>query len=224
MSRGSRKLALLFLLVVLPAAGTLIWLGVILLDMDRALWVQSAAERRQATASDAAHALDRWLSSLVDAPNPGPDTIRFELSRSAIQPLDGLKAAWLPEPNASKLEEAGVFAPLEQAEYRGSPDDALAGYKAFARSSNKDVRAGALLRIARIHRSRGNIDKALVTYRLMTAIEGVTLYGMPASLSLAAPFAPCSKKPTVTTSRQRRRLSRAILAKAAGVSIEPHGR
>ena len=46
---GSRRLAVLFFLVALPPAITLVWLGLQLLNEDRALLAQRELERRQAS-------------------------------------------------------------------------------------------------------------------------------------------------------------------------------
>ena len=47
---SSRRLSALFLVVVLPPAATLVWLGLQLVEQDRSLWAQRELEGRQAAA------------------------------------------------------------------------------------------------------------------------------------------------------------------------------
>ena len=61
---SSHRLSLLFLAVLLPPAIALIWLGLQLLEQDRAFLAQREAARREAAADGIARALRR---TLVDA-------------------------------------------------------------------------------------------------------------------------------------------------------------
>ena len=47
---SAHKLTLVFLAVLVPAAATLVWLGLRLLEQDRALWTQRDFERQEAAA------------------------------------------------------------------------------------------------------------------------------------------------------------------------------
>jgi hypothetical protein len=57
---------MMFLAVVVPPAVTLVWLGLRLLDQDRALAVQRAAERRDAALQSVAYSLEQSLSGRND--------------------------------------------------------------------------------------------------------------------------------------------------------------
>jgi hypothetical protein len=61
-TRGSGKLALLLLVVAAPPAIALLWLGLKLIEQDRALVTQRALERQQAAAQLAAHSLEQSLA------------------------------------------------------------------------------------------------------------------------------------------------------------------
>ena len=62
--RGSWRLALLLILVSVPPAGGLAWLGFQLLESDRTLVAQRDLERRQAAAPALARALDQILTAI----------------------------------------------------------------------------------------------------------------------------------------------------------------
>ena len=55
-------------------------------------------------------------------------------------------------------------------------------YEQLARSQQPSVRAGALLRIARVDRRDGRTGQALDAYRAMLAISGVAIDGVPSDL------------------------------------------
>ena len=85
----SRKLALVLIAVAVPPAVTLVWLGLQLLQQDRALLTQRDAERRQATIQTAIHALQLSLTEaerhLLGGPVPD-GMVRFTVSSAAMRP------------------------------------------------------------------------------------------------------------------------------------------
>src|SRR6476620_2214144 len=85
-----------------------------------------------------------------------------------------LFSATLPEADSS------IFAALEAAEYSGMTRGALDRYRRLTRSSDSTIRAGAWLRIARVHRSAGRVDAALRAYRELSKFPAVGINGMPA--------------------------------------------
>ncbi|MBI3490202.1 MAG: hypothetical protein HY047_00135 [Acidobacteria bacterium] len=183
--RSSRSLTLLLLAVAVPPAATLVWLGVQLLQQDRALLAQRDLERRQVAAQAAIRALERSLSDaerrLSDGPVP-EGMVRFVISAQGVEAQPPDRVAWLPVWRATRGSGASPFAEAEALEFRGDGDRALAIYAEAARSAKPEVRAGALLRLARLHRSQQHWDAALAAYRTLAEIPDVAIEGAPADL------------------------------------------
>jgi signal transduction histidine kinase len=175
----------MFFLVALAPAVTLVWLGLQLLNEDRELLTQRQIERRQAVLDAVVRSLGESLTNaervLVDGPLPA-GMVRFVLTDDSIraEPVD--RVLWLPNPPPLPTAESAGFAEAEQLEFQGQSDHALVAYEAAARSPSVEVRAGGLLRLARIHRSRRDWDGALSAYRRLAAISGVAIEGSPAAL------------------------------------------
>src|SRR5215210_3231432 len=59
---SAHRLTLVFLAVLVPAAATLVWLGLRLLEQDRALWTQRDFERQEAAADAVVRSLAQVLA------------------------------------------------------------------------------------------------------------------------------------------------------------------
>ena len=70
-STSSRRLGALFLLVLVPAAATLLWLGVQLIAQDRQLWARHDIERREAAAEIVVRTLAGELATIPAALDSG---------------------------------------------------------------------------------------------------------------------------------------------------------
>ena len=184
-SGSSRRLTLLFLAVLVPPAITLVWLGVQLLEQDRNLWKQRDLERRQTAADAIVRSLDQMLSEAERWPagHPVPEgALRVVvLSGEAHTDPPGL-ALWLPAPLAAAEADTRGFTDPEMLEFQGTAQRALIRYEELARSPQQSVRAGALLRIARVYRRGGQTSEALQAYRDLAAISGVAIADVPADL------------------------------------------
>ncbi len=192
-SGSSRKLAVLFLAVVAPPAVTLVWLGLQLLQQDRSLWAQRELEGRQAAALVVTHSLEQSLAEAERRLPVGPlpeSVVRFTLSPLGIRADPASRVLWLPVSAPMQAAEARQFTETETVEFRGGAKRARLRYEAMARSPKSAVRAGALLRVARVHRREGRWDDALRAYRGLAEIGRVAIDGMPADL--LASRASCS--------------------------------
>src|SRR6266545_8398592 len=182
--RSSRTLALLLLAVTLLPATTLVWLGVRLLEQDRSLLAQRDFERRQAATRAVIHSLQLSMAEaerhLLDDPVPA-GTVRLRVSASGVQAQPADRVLWLPVPRGTQVED-GQFADAERFEFQGSADRAITLYTDAARSPNPAIRAGALLRVARVRRSQRHWDEALSAYRDLERSRDVTIEGAPADL------------------------------------------
>lgn len=182
-SDSSRRLAVLFLAVVVPPAVALVWLGVQLLQQDRALLAQRQLERGQAAAQTAVIALEKSLASaerwLTDDDIP-EHAVRLIVSHRGVMAFPRERLLWVPAAPTMPAAATREFAEAELLEYRGSSARAIVEYQALARSPSAAVRAGALLRVARVHRREGRPDAALAAYRDLTTVDTVAIDGMPA--------------------------------------------
>src|SRR5262245_56635841 len=98
-SGGSRRLAALYLVVLVPSAAMLVWLGVQLLEQDRRLLADRDLERRDAAADVIVRSLDRTLASMEVAldrglPPEGSVFVRADAAQTEIKPAGGIP--WLP--------------------------------------------------------------------------------------------------------------------------------
>jgi signal transduction histidine kinase len=101
--------------------------------------------------------------------------------RVGIRPEDRL----LYYPAAPNRTEAAAsrFAEAEQAEFAHSDLNAAAAiYNRLADDDDSEVRAGALTRLARVHRKRKNHDAALRAYDRLSLITHTAVAGLPAGL------------------------------------------
>ena len=181
----SRSLALLLLGVAVPPAATLVWLGWLLLQQDRALLAQRDFERRQVAVQTAVRSLELSLAAaervvLAGAVPEGMVRLVLSTERVDAQPAD--RVLWLPARRRAELDDDRRFADAERLEFQGSVDRALIIYEAAARSPKPEVRAGALLRLARVRRSQTRWDEALSAYRSLSTIHDVAIAGAPADL------------------------------------------
>ena len=193
---SSRKLAVLFLVVVVPPAIALVWLGLQLLEQDRSLWAQRELERRQATAQTVVRSLEQSISELARSTETPlrEGIVRFTLSEDGVRASPPGRVLWLPV--VPRLEEADVrrFADAERLEFQGLSERARLMYQEIASSPEPTVRAGALLRLARVHRRAKRWDDALRAYRRLATIRGVAIEGMPSDLVARRAGGGCSRE------------------------------
>ena len=180
----SRKLALLFLGIVAPPAVTLVWLDLQLLDQDRSLWAQRELESRQAAAESVIRSLEQSLAEterITESVLP-EGIVRFTLSSLGVTAKPADRVLWFP--NTARLMEAETrqFIEMEKLEFHGGTDRALFAYKKAAQSATPAVRAGAHLRVARVHRRAGRWEDALAAYRQLAQMDRIAIDGMPTDL------------------------------------------
>ncbi len=180
-----RRLAALLLAVVVPPAVTLAWLGVRLLEHDRVMLEQRELERRQADAQAVARMLEQALRRVDQALTTEvvPDGIvRLTATSRGIEVRPAEAVLWLPSVRQLKTVPHGRFADAERLEFQSNAGGALLLYERLARSTDRAVRAGALLRQARIHRREGRWRDALDAYERLAAFPDIGIEGTPADL------------------------------------------
>ncbi len=176
-------LAAVLAIVVLPSI-TLVLLGIRLLDQDRALEDRRRHELAEASLDRAVSSIQkdfatiqRQLSSAA-AWSPGaiaPDAV---LLREGVGPL-----LYLPFPPQLPEAPQEPFIQADQAEFQeGDFAKALQLNSPLAALPSPPIRAGALLRIARLHRKSGRLDDALGAWGQLAAIDNVAIEGEPVGL------------------------------------------
>ena len=182
---NSRRLTLLLLVIAVPPAATLVWLGVQLLAQERSLLAQRDLELRQVAMQTAIRSLEQSLADMerrmLDGPLPA-GVVRFRVSAERIDAEPAERVLWLPVARQLPSVEDARFADAERLEFQGRVESATLAYRDAAQSSDVRVRAGALLRLGRTLRRQQRWNDALVAYRSLAAIDGVAIAGAPADL------------------------------------------
>ena len=189
--RPPRNLLVLFLLVIFLPAATLIILGVRLLEQDRALASQRQTEVLDRAADLAVRALELDLAHLrshliadswgsADVPE-GSVHVTFRPERIDVSPPGRLP--YYPIAPSLKESPDAPFAEMEAEEFKEQNlDRALEIGRKIAGTSDVSLRAGALLRLARILRKMGRPNDALEAYKNLSQIRSVAIAGTPADL------------------------------------------
>ena len=184
-SSGSRRLAILFLAVLVPSGVTLVWLGVRLVDQDRRLWADRDLERREAAADILVRALEQTLASAETALAGGdvPDrAVLATLSNTGVSIRPSNAVLWTPTLPQLQESNSEKFAEAEIAEARQTGDRGLGVYTSLRRDPDPSVRSGALWRLARLHQTSGKTGKAIEDYRELAEIASIAINSVPADL------------------------------------------
>ncbi len=177
-----------FLGVALVSAGALVWLGSLLLQQDAALEMQrrrdaleQAADRATATMQLAVAELQTRLAASAERTLPsGVSLIAITHDAVSVVPPDSLR--YYPNARGHDVPPPS-FAEGEQAEF--ARNDLAAAARTYARmsaASDRDVRSGALARLARVRRKQHDIDAALNAYEQLETLDQGDVDGLPAPL------------------------------------------
>jgi signal transduction histidine kinase len=184
-SGSPRTLTILLLALVLTPSVALVWLGMRLIEQDRALIAQRETERRDTVTEAAARSLLAALENAAELPADGAvpaGAARLTVWRDGVRLEPSSHVLWSPGP--PQLPEAATdrFLEAERLEFQGLGDRGRSLYAAQSQSRDVSIRAGAILRLGRLHRSRGEMQEALRWYRRLVAIRGVSMDGTPVDL------------------------------------------
>jgi signal transduction histidine kinase len=185
--------------LAIPAL-TVVWLGWLLLRSDQELDRQRVQERLDAAAGLVVGALDRALTMvdqrLVTVGGASGSARQDAASAFRLDPADGTvvvfggEEAWSSRPlpwypgDAVMPDDAAAFdfIDAEGLEFRDDLAGAAAAYHGLSRSADPGVRAGAMARLARVARKRGQEATALAAYDALASMTDVTALGRPADL------------------------------------------
>lgn len=198
-----RCLLLSFLAVAILLAGVMLWLGWKLVRQDRELAVQRLQERCESAAGLAAVALQTSLSRVEDQmarlASLAPDESRGQAAadsgaiaddcalilfrRDSAEAFPERRLPFLPVVPRQPGPPASLFAEAERLEFRELDSaKAVQALREPARSPEPQVRAEALLRIARNYRKLGRWDEALAAYGELAAVKAGRIEMVPAEL------------------------------------------
>jgi len=190
--RAPRSLMVLFFVVMLAPAVTLVVLGWRLLKQDRALETQRLAELREAAADRVVRSLEQSLAateqSLAGEFNRTPseltgDSLTVILGPQSVEAVPATRLLYYPVAPPGKAVPLQPFREAEGYEFRQQDTQKAAdAYRMLSTSPEAVVRAGALLRLARVYRKAGRRQEALEAYQALARIPSVSIEGTPADL------------------------------------------
>ena len=207
--RRSSRLPILFLVASLLPAGALAWLGWRLIDQDRRLERQRTQDLVESAANGVAAFLERELSGIernlgtsaaAEPSLPWEATASIRADRTGrASVLNGTPLPYdLAAPGAEHDPPPATWVAAERIEFvEKDLKAAISAYRVLARSSDRNVRAGALVREARALRRSGQVEQALATYAALAAMSGASVAGDPADL-----FARWARIELLTSQRQ----------------------
>ncbi len=195
-SRFPPRVAMLLVAATGVPLLALLWISWRVLAQDRALETQQIEQRVERAADIATAALQRAVASserrLIEASKDWPEGAVVMTARGdTVRVWPAGRVAYFPV--ASQLPELPVapFAAAEAVEFKQrNPVRAAALYRDLARLNRPDVRAGALLRLARCLRTSRRLADSLAVYAQLLDEDGWGFEGMP--LSLVARQARCT--------------------------------
>jgi len=208
------RVARLLALVAAVPLLALLWVGWRVLAQGRTLEDQQIRQRVERAADIATAALQRAVEAterrLAEGNKNWPDGAVILTARGdSVQVWPIGRAAYLPV--APRLPELPIapFAAGEAIEFRQRDlTRAAAVYKDLANLDRPDIRAGALLRLARCLRGTGKQADALPLYARLLDEDGWAFEGMP--VSLVARQARCSLMDALRQSDDLRREAAAL--------------
>ena len=219
-SQARGRLIILFILVVLPPAVTLVVLGIQLLEQDRVAARQQQTEFLEQASEKGVRILEQDLAAAfvgaTAAPNPKQefpeDIIRITCSRDGITSLPPGRLPYFPAAAPSPELPGQPFNELEEQEFapHNDLDKALAIARGLSASSDPAIRAGALVREGRILRKMNRHAAALSVYERLARVGPAVIDGAP--VDLAARKVRCTTLAEMSKRVELLREAAAILA------------
>ncbi len=198
-----RRLLFSFLAVAVALAGVMLWLGWKLVRQDRELAAQRLQERRESATELAAVALQKSLSRIEEQMTHLASLAPVERRRQAAADAGTLTddcALILFQPDAAESfperrlpffpavprkpgPPTSLFAEAERLEFRQLDSaKAVEALREPARSPDPQIRAAALVRMARNYRKLGRWDEALAAYGELATVKAAQIEMLPPEL------------------------------------------
>lgn len=191
--RPPKSLLLILVLLGLVSVSAVGWFGFKLLEQDRMVQAQRRQERLEqaadrlsaslrGTLAETGEHVSAWLTS---APPPGKpeDGILLIIEENLVQAWPDGRLLYYPVPSNGTEADSDIFAEGELLEFlQAQPAKAADAYRTIAESRSPDIRAGALLRLARVLTRLGRPEDARKSYLQMATLTGARVVGAPADL------------------------------------------
>jgi signal transduction histidine kinase len=178
-------LVVAFILLLLLPAAAVVWLGVRLVIQDRQLESEQLRKQRESAAERVVNDLNERLSTaernLTSIETPGDDAVRVVLKKDEVETLPSRRLLYQP---GLRVDDAFIpqFFAGEALEFKHDLSAAEAAFRPLTTSREPAVRAGALVRLARVLRKNGNGEKALQVYDELASLPEERIDGVPADL------------------------------------------
>jgi len=188
-----RSLLLILFLVTLVSVSALAWFGWKVLDQERDVEARRAQDRLEQAAdriaatmrgalADTGDRLGAWVMAPPSDGQPEQGLLLL-VTDNAFSALPSDRLLYRPFPSPEPEADPAAFADGETLEFQpAQPDRAIEWYHRLADSKNPAIRAGALMRQARVLRRMARIDEARAVYLVLAASRGVRVAGAPAEL------------------------------------------
>jgi signal transduction histidine kinase len=179
---GPNKTRVVLATAILIPIGVLAWLGAKILQQESDVERQRARETLEVAAERLALAIDRRFGEIELQIGRGGG---LHLTPNGIEGLSDLPVLYQPPQSFSLAakDTSHIFAAAEVEEFKNANlEAAMTAYEKFAGSPDVVVRAGGLLRLARVLRKRGDAEGALAAYAKLEEVGPVLVSGDVASL------------------------------------------
>jgi signal transduction histidine kinase len=192
--RPSKYNVVLFLGVAAVSVIVLVWMGVRLVQQDRALEAQRLEEQREAVADRLIAALEKILATeerkLADAQmdNFSPvaeDCLLIIIDSGEVRVWPDKTLLYYPVIHPGREAISHLYANAERMEFQEQDyGRAINALRPFSKAEDPATRAGALIRMARNLRKAGRLEAALDIYSelVSSSDHGVSISGVPADL------------------------------------------
>ena len=181
-----RTLLLILFLLTLVSVSAVGWFGVRMLQQEKAVEAQRSEERLEREADRIAATIRSNLSDAgerLGAAEAAPNGLLLLLNEDGFTAQPSGQLLYQPDSSPAPDPVSSNFADAELLEFaQGQPAKALEFYRRLASSKNAAVRAGALMRGARVLRNTGQLEQARATYEEMAGVSGMKVEGEPADL------------------------------------------
>ena len=187
-----RRLVALSLVLTAAPAALLVALGWLLYRQDRDAALRELASRRDQAAELAVTTLEQALVEVersLDAPEriqglaTAGDATAVVFSTDGVTAFPERQLLYHPGPFREAEQTGGVFDEAEDLEFRqNAPARAAVMYRELARSASPSIRAGALVRLARVQARAGDSATALSLLGDASRVEQAFVTGTPADL------------------------------------------
>jgi signal transduction histidine kinase len=191
--RPPKSLLLILVLLSLVSVSAVGWFGFKLLEQDRMVQAQRRQERLEqaadrmaaalrGTVAETGERLSAWLTTPPPEGKPD-DGVLLTVEEDSVTAYPAGRLLYYPAPSHEREAPAEIFAEGELLEFlQAQPINAVDTYRVLAESKNAAIRAGALLRLARVLGKLGRRDQSRAAYTRLAAIGGVRVAGVPAEL------------------------------------------